>query len=217
MNPVLSFWPLDQRALTLLSPWAFVFLLMLQTPLARAQQSVASASGSTTGTVAPVGLGTYNGLSTPSITLTVGALAKGSLTTKLANLTAVAAGTATPSTSGLIQPQSRNGVFDEVNLGYLDASGKAPAPVNISLQFDASRAGATVWVQPLDGGAILSQDANGNPISSPGGCAVVLDASGQLVFSYQALTLPGRYQVLIRLDNVSSILPFIIPDPNQDN
>lgn len=218
MNSVLSSRHPGQRALTLPWPSIFVFwLVLLQSPLAQAQQPVASVSGSSTGTSTTISPSTYNTLRTPSITLTIGTLAKGSLTDRPTNAGALAAGESRSGGTGLIQPQSRNGVFDEVTLGYLDGSGKAPVPVNVSLRFDTSHAGAAVWVQPLDGGAILTQDANGKPVSNPGGCKVVLDASGQLVFSYQALAVPGRYQVLIRLDNVSSILPFIIPDPKQAN
>ncbi len=217
MNPVLSFRQPSWRFLTVLVPAVFSFLLVLQTPSAWAQQPAVSAGGSGLGTTPLLTLDAYNALRTPSISLTLGKLVKGSLAAKLAKLNALADGSDTPAVPGLIQPQSRNGVFDEVSLGYLDGSGKPPAPVNVTLQFIAARAGATVWIQPLDGGAILGQDADGNPISSPGGCAGVLDASGQLVFGYQALALPGRYQVLVRLDNVSTILPFIIQDPSQDN
>lgn len=214
MNPVSSFRQPNERVSTILSPLVSI-LLLLHIPLTEAQQPAAIVSGSST--AAPVSLDTYTALRTPSVTLTTGTFIKGSLAAKLANLTAQANNSDTPATPSLLQPQARNGVFDEVNLGYLDGSGKAPPPVNVTLQFDASRAEVTVWVQPLDGGTILAQDANGKSISSPAGCTVVLDASGQLVFGYQALALPGRYQVLIRLDNISTILPFVIPDPSQGN
>ena len=180
-----------------------------------AQQPSNAAGGGNAGITALISLDAYRLARTPTVTLTLGLPAKGSLakSTKPGAL----AGDDASAVPGPIQPQSHNGVFDEINLGYLDGSGKAPAPANVTLQFDASRAGMTVWVQPLDGGAILAQDSSGSPVSSPGGCTLVLNTLGQLVFGYQALTQMGRYQVLIRLEDVSTILPFVIPSPTQDD
>lgn len=193
---------------------ALLFLVLEPSHL-QAQQPAAQSGNNSVITFPIISLDAYRAKRTPVITLNLGKPRKGSFAAKLAHINALAgadAATATPLDQ--IQPQSHNGVFDEVNLGYLNG-GTAPA-AGIALQFDASQAGETVWVQPLDGGSILTQDIDGNPVSSPAGCTFALDASGQVAFSYQALALPGRYQVLIRLGNVSMMLPIVIPDPNQD-
>lgn len=161
-------------------------------------------------------LDAYQAARVPVVTVSLPqpAASPNKLDRRLARLAATAAGAGdllpTPPT---IQAHGR--IFDEVNLGDL-LGGQAPATAVI-LQFLATRAGATVWVQPLDGGAILTQDAEGKTVTNAGGAPLVVGALGQLNFSFQAPARPGRYQVLIRLDSVSTLLPFVILDPSGDN
>lgn len=181
-------------------------LLLLSSPV-QAQQPVTLPSLPITA----AGLASH----VPIITLTLGAPAKRGFAARLAKLNALA-GNDVSSTPSLFQPQVRNGLFDEINLGYLNGSA-APSPASVTIQFDVALAGATVYVQPLDGGAILAQDADGNPLNSPAGCNLTLNALGQTTFGYQAPPQIGRYQVLIRVGNASSVLPFVVSDPSQSN
>ncbi len=128
---------------------------------------------------------------------------------KAAATSAAATGIATA-----LQPTLLGGVFSEVNLGYLNGA-KLPPSARLTLQFDASRAGAAVWVQALDGGTLQTQDATGNSVDIAGGGWIELDSAGQISFTFQAPALSARYQVMVRLDNVSTVLPFIVPDPTQ--
>ena len=183
--------------------WFTVFPLYL-----RAQQP-----GATPPAVGLVGLNPYTQARTPTLTVPAGAGATSGSNARLNKLAALAGSdVTTPATV-----QAVNGLFSEVSLGYLDGSGKPPAPATVTLQFDASVAGTTVWVQPMDGGAILSQDASGKPVSLPGGTFLALDATGAATLSFQAPARTGRFQVLIRCQNVSSTLPFVVLDPSVDN
>ena len=160
----------------------------------------------------PLPLDAYHLLRTPAATLTLAV----PTTVTLPVLSTLTPGVAPVATPAPLQPLARYGVFDEVNLGFLDKSGN-PTPAAVYLQFDPSRAGSGVWVQPLDGGQIATWDANGKAVYSNAGAFLPIPVTGQVAFSFQALARSGRYQVLIRLDSVSTIMPFVILDPSLDN
>ena len=113
-----------------------------------------------------------------------------------------------------LQPTALDGIFSEVNLGFLSGS-NPPPPATVTLQFNPSRAGTAIWVQTLDGGSLQTQDAEGHAVNIQGGGWIELNAAGQISFTFQAPAFSARYQVLVRLDNVSSVLPFLVPDPTQ--
>lgn len=155
----------------------------------------------------------YRQVRTPVVTLSLGNTAKTSSAAK-GSSKSIATDGITNEPPATYQPQQNSGIFDEISLGYLDGTTTAPT-ANVSLQFDAGRAGANVWVQPLDGGKITVLNANGALVTSSDGVSIPLSALGQLSFGFQPPAKIGRYQVLIRLDNVSSTLPFVILDPAQ--
>ena len=234
----MSKFPAHFRHRTQLVPIVFVAIGLLGIGLPSSYGQIALPTAMPSATVAPVQVGSptpsptatpvgpgafsppsiidvYQLARTPSITITLGALAKNSLAARLKRLRAIA-NDELPVPANIIQPLQRGGVFDEINLGYFAADALMPA-TSVTLQFDVGRAGASIWVQPLDGGTILVQDAGGNPVSSQDGSAITLNAAGQAAFSFQPLAQAGRYQVLVRLDNVSTVLPFVLLDPNMDN
>ena len=112
----------------------------------------------------------------------------------------------------ILQPHTVGGVFSEINLGLLQGA-NPPPPATVTLQFDPANAGALVWVQALDGGTLQAQDPSGNPVKMGAGGWIQLDPTGQMSFTFQVPAASARYQVLVRLDNVSSVLPFVVPDP----
>ena len=83
-------------------------------------------------------------------------------------------------------------------------------------EFDAARAGAFVWVQTLDGGVLQAVDNDGQVVTADGGFLMELDAAGKVNFNFQAPTASNRFQVLIRLDDVITILPFEVPSATAD-
>ena len=127
--------------------------------------------------------------------------------------TPAAAGQAATAT---LQPQIiAGGLLGEVNLGAL--SGSTPPAASVTLQFDPANAGTQVWVQTLDGGILQAQDSTGQTTTAAGGFWLPLDNTGQLNFTFQAPAQSSSFRVLIRLGNISTILPFVVPDPSQDN
>lgn len=85
-------------------------------------------------------------------------------------------------------------------------SGQAQ-PATVALAFDPTRTGAKVWVDPVDGGTIDGQ---------PGGRLVTLGVGGTLAFTFQApVGRSDRFHVVVRLDNVDTVLPFLVPDPEE--
>ncbi len=118
--------------------------------------------------------------------------------------------------SALVQPEVSGEAIGEINLG--SPVGTVPPPAaTVTLQFDVAHTGKRVWVQTLDGGSLQTPDAKAATIKAGGGCWIPLDKAGQLVFSFLPPAAYGRYQVLVRLGNVSTIVPFVVPDPAQDN
>ena len=79
-----------------------------------------------------------------------------------------------------------------------------PQEASITLNYNVACAGASVLVEPLDGGAI-----NG----SPGGKMVTVGADGTLTFRFQAPSGPGRYQVIARLGDTEVGFPFDVANP----
>ena len=72
-----------------------------------------------------------------------------------------------------------------------------------------------VALQPqAHGGVVLLPDASGNPQSHPEGGSVLINVLGQATFAFQSPAPAGRYQIVVRLDNVSTILPFLVADPS---
>ena len=91
-------------------------------------------------------------------------------------------------------------------------SGGGVPPVDVTLQFDPTRAGALVWLSMLDGGNLSALDAQGGVVNAQGGFFMEISAAGTVAFTYQAPNIGGHYQVVARLDNVSTVLPFDVPD-----
>ena len=213
------------------------FLLSGPSPTCRAQATAGPTQTAPTDTPAPASTpfpGLPGGVPltpdpyivarTPAVTLTFASVqaatsARGPSAASAANVALAASANGaevTPPATNTVQPVWHYGVFDEINLGFL-SDGTAPPPTSVSLQFDTSRAGASVWIQPLDGGTINFQNADGSTGSDPQGVFLTLDAQGTLTFAFQAPAQAGRFQVLLRLDNISSFLPFVVLDPSQDN
>ena len=121
----------------------------------------------------------------------------------------------TDAATTLLQPQVIGNVFSVVNLGALSGN-TPPPPAAVTLQFDPARAGTKVWVQTLDGGTLQTLDSSGQAVAIQGGYWGTLNAAGQLIFTFQAPSASARYQVVVRLDNVSTIVPFVVPEATGD-
>ncbi len=98
-----------------------------------------------------------------------------------------------------VQDCSDKGEFEPVAVSQSEAA-------TLSLQFDASLAGAAVAVQALDGGTL---SFNGS---------TAIDQSGNLSFPFQVGALPGLYRVSIVAQYDSGDVPvalvqFQVPSP----
>ena len=85
--------------------------------------------------------------------------------------------------------------------------------VAVVLTYDPSRAGEMVWVQMLGTGTLTADDGAGHTYDGSQGFFLTLDANAMATFNYQAPNVGGTYQVLTRLENVATVLPFLVPDP----
>lgn len=105
-----------------------------------------------------------------------------------------------------LTPARQGGRHEPISLRGQALSGKAQ-PAAVALRFDPARAGANVWVHPVDGGTVDGK---------PDGRFLTLGSDGVLSFSFQ--TPLGRsdvFHVVVRLDNVETVLPFEVPDPDE--
>lgn len=93
------------------------------------------------------------------------------------------------------------------------AAAAALPPATVTLNFDPMRAGTVISVQMFDGGTLSAQNADGNTVTSQEGFLMEISPAGSVSFTFQAPDRPGRYQVAVRLDNITTVLPFVVPDP----
>lgn len=146
--------------------------------------------------------------------------------------------TKTPSTQSFGQPaapdavtvQASGGAFGLIPLGSSAtplsvsrhshqnsaASSQGNGGVSVSLQFDSARASSPVWIQTLDGGSFQTTDENGQPQTIIGGLGIPIGADGKVSFVFVPPAADGRYQVLIKLDDVTNIMPFMVGNPQAD-
>ena len=89
----------------------------------------------------------------------------------------------------------------------------APLPATVTLNYAPDRAGTNVWVQPLQSGTLSTLDAQGKTVTSTRGFPLTIGAAGSVTFTFQAPATPNSYQVYTRLDNVTTTLNFLVPDP----
>ena len=65
----------------------------------------------------------------------------------------------------------------------------------------------------LGTGTLTADDGAGHTYDGSKGFFLTLDANAMATFNYQAPNASGTYQVLTRLENVATVLPFFVPDP----
>lgn len=182
--------------------------------------------------------------STPQITVTPGVPSGGDIAaykaarTPLASVVLGTPGiTASPTTStakaqtlaaiNTVQPVASGGVFTQIDLSAAvtrptkgrtsavgGASGSLPALATVTLTYTADRAGEAIWVQPLNGGTVSVVDDSGKTIVSTDGFMLEIGTASVISFCFQAPAVSNTYQVLTRLDNVPTVLDFLVPDPN---
>ena len=174
-----------------------------------------SPAGGNTGTLGVTDLSGYVQARRPSISVVIAVPGSTSAQNGASTGTPAlqAAGTTVAGPSTTMQPQILGGVVGDINLGVLNG-GNPPPLATVTLQFASTRAGALVWVQTLDGGTLQAQDAGAGMVTAQNGFWMELNTLGQVTFTFQAPASPMRYQVLLRLDNIPTVLPFVVPDPD---
>ena len=165
-------------------------------------------------------LAAYNAARTPQATVVLGTPPTTSTTSSVNAQVTAAINT--------VQPAATGGVFTQVDLraaavsrprkggtsGANGTSGTLPALATVTLTYTVDRAGDAIWGQPLNGGTVSVVDGAGKTITSNNGFALEIGPAGTTSFCFQAPAASSTYQVLTRLDNVATVLAFLVPDPN---
>ncbi len=210
----------------MLTSIAFVWAASLQAQTATPAPTPADGSAPqitvTPGVPSQADIAAYNAARTPLASVVLG-------TSPTATLTGTSSAKAqTLAAINTVQPVATGGVFTQIDLsaaavsrpkkGRTSAangtSGSPPALATVTLTYTADRAGDAIWVQPLEGGTVSVVDDTGKTIASNDGFLLEIGETGTTSFYFQAPAASSTYQVLTRLDNVATVLAFLVPDPN---
>lgn len=125
--------------------------------------------------------------------------------------------------------QASGGAFNVIPIGSTPATGfasegnplastgtarPAAAGVSVTLQFEAAKASTPVWIQTLDGGSLQTADENGQTLTTIGGLSLPTGADGKVRFVFVPPAADGLYQVLIKLEDVTNVMPFMVGNPD---
>ena len=160
-------------------------------------------------------LAAYNAARTPQATVVLTPVSTPGSTTAAVNKT-----TASTALS------AQGGVFSQIKLPAAPSpngnktsrtsTASSSQPVaTVVLAYNATWAGQVVWVQVLNGGTLTAADDSGIQYTAGDGFLLMLSTEGATTFNYQPPAVSGTYQVLTRLDNVTTTLPFLVPDAGQ--
>ena len=129
-------------------------------------------------------------------------------------LVGVALGNVINAVAAAIQQAVQGGVCTQITLLPPAKTSASAQPVaTVVLTYNPSRAGELVWVQMLGAGTLTADDGAGHTYDGSQGFFLTLDVNAMATFRYQAPNVSGTYQVLTRIDNVATTLPFFVPDP----